>query len=531
MRWWNGIWLNEAFATFMEMKATDAFRPEWQRWTDFGLSRTAAFDVDSLDSTRPIEFEVVSPSDAEAMFDVLTYEKGAAVVRMLEQYLGEELFREGIRQYMQRHAYGNTETSDLWDALEAASGEPVRRAMESWIFQGGYPVVAITTLSDGAMTVEQARFSYTGESDQRWSIPLRLRVPTAEGAHESRTMLEARSTTIALPAGTKVHGDEIPNLNVDSSGFYRVQLPAAILDDVVARGPVGLSPIERYSLIDDAWALTVAGRFEAARFLELLEGFRDDDDLSVWQRIIGALDVLWRVVAPADRTAFAQRVDALVRPALTARESRTVDDDRVRQLRATLFGALGRLADDADTLARAREITRTGVADPALVAASIGVVGLHATADEYADFLERMQRAGSPQEEERFRSALADVADPSCFASTLAMCADGRIRTQDAPYLLARAMQNRFRGYEAWQFVADNWDTVLTRFPSNSVARMLSGIVSLAEPEQADAIEAFLDAHPTEQGQLLIRQHRERMRVQAALRVLERPRLAAQLSR
>jgi hypothetical protein len=111
------------------------------------------------------------------------------------------------------------------------------------------------------------------------------------------------------------------------------------------------------------------------------------------------------------------------------------------------------------------------------------------------------------------------------------MCADGRIRTQDAPYLLARAMQNRFRGYDAWQFVADNWDTVLTRFPSNSIARMLSGIVSLAEPEQADAIDAFLDAHPTEQGQLLIRQHRERMRVQAALRVRERPRLATQLSR
>jgi puromycin-sensitive aminopeptidase len=97
MSWWNGIWLNEAFATFAEMKATDAFRPQWDRWTSFGLSRTAAFDVDSLESTRPIEFEVVSPADAEGMFDILTYEKGAAVVRMLEQYLGEDRFRDGIR--------------------------------------------------------------------------------------------------------------------------------------------------------------------------------------------------------------------------------------------------------------------------------------------------------------------------------------------------------------------------------------------------------------------------------------------------
>ena len=182
MRWWNGIWLNEAFATFMEMKATDAYRPDWQRWTDFGLSRTAAFDIDSLESTRPIEFEVLSPTDAEAMFDVLTYEKGAAVVRMLEQYLGESRFREGIRQYIDNHAYGNTETSDLWDALETASGEPVRRTMESWIFQGGYPVVAITDLGGGAITVEQERFAYGGpHGDARWSIPLRLRVSTPDG--------------------------------------------------------------------------------------------------------------------------------------------------------------------------------------------------------------------------------------------------------------------------------------------------------------------------------------------------------------
>jgi puromycin-sensitive aminopeptidase len=525
MQWWNGIWLNEAFATFMEMKATDAFRPDWQRWTDFGLSRTAAFDVDSLESTRPIEFEVVSPSDAEGMFDVLTYEKGAAVVRMLEQYLGEDRFREGIRHYMRRHAYGNTETSDLWDALESSSGEPVRRAMESWIFQGGYPVVAVTAMNNDAVTVEQSRFSYAGEHDQRWSIPLRLRVPTTTGPRESRVLLEARSATITLPEGARFDGDSIPSLNADSSGFYRAQLPMAVLDDVIARGPTGLSPIERYSLIDDAWALTVAGRLEATRMLDVLDGFREDDDLSVWQRVISALDILWRVAAIGDRPALQQRVDSLVRPAFDARNNGSLTDDRARQLRATLFGALGRLADDAATLARAREIIRTGDADPALFAASIGVVAQHASRDEYADFVDRMQRATSPQEEERFRSALADVADPSSFADTLAMCADGRIRIQDAPYLLARAMQNRFRGFDAWLFVADNWDLVVTRFPSNSIARMLAGIVWLAEPDQVAAIESFLDAHPTEQGQLLIRQHRERMRVQAALRMRERPRL------
>ena len=122
MRWWNGIWLNEAFATFMEIAACDAFRPDWDRWTTFGLERSAAFEVDSLESTRSIEFEVRSPADADGMFDVLTYQKGGAVLRMLEQYLGEEQFRQGVSHYLRQHAYGNTETSDLWDAIEETSG-------------------------------------------------------------------------------------------------------------------------------------------------------------------------------------------------------------------------------------------------------------------------------------------------------------------------------------------------------------------------------------------------------------------------
>ncbi len=143
MRWWNGIWLNEAFATFMEMLAVDAWKPEWKRWESFAVSRAAAMAVDGLQSTRPIEFTVRSPEDARAMFDILTYEKGAAVLRMLEQYLGAETFRKGIALYLKKHQYANTETGDLWDALAEPSREPVRNIMDSWIFQPGFPVVEV----------------------------------------------------------------------------------------------------------------------------------------------------------------------------------------------------------------------------------------------------------------------------------------------------------------------------------------------------------------------------------------------------
>ncbi len=151
MRWWNGIWLNEAFATFMEIAACDAFRKDWQRWTTFGLERSLAFETDSLESTRPVEYEVRSPADCEGMFDVITYQKGGALLRMLEQYLGDERFRQGVSHYLTRHQYGNTETNDLWDAIEATSHRsaespeeavPVRQMMDSWIWQPGYPLVS-----------------------------------------------------------------------------------------------------------------------------------------------------------------------------------------------------------------------------------------------------------------------------------------------------------------------------------------------------------------------------------------------------
>src|SRR6202044_1897408 len=133
MRWWEGIWLNEAFASFMELLSTDAFEPRWQVWTNFGVDRAAALATDSLHATRAIEYPVGRPEEAEDMFDVITYDKGCSVLRMIERYLGDETFRYGLRLYLDRHQYGNTDTIDLWGALEDASGQPVRATMSTWV--------------------------------------------------------------------------------------------------------------------------------------------------------------------------------------------------------------------------------------------------------------------------------------------------------------------------------------------------------------------------------------------------------------
>ena len=177
MKWWNGIWLNEAFASFLEMKATDAMRPDWKRWLAFAaVERPWAFEVDALVSTRPVEFSVDSPDEANEMFDALTYGKGSAVLRMIEQFLGEEVFRLGVGSYLRIHSYSNTEAEDLWEALDQASGIPVGEIMDTWILQGGYPQVDVD-LESGGIRLRQHRFlAEPDDTDQTlWQLPIQVR--------------------------------------------------------------------------------------------------------------------------------------------------------------------------------------------------------------------------------------------------------------------------------------------------------------------------------------------------------------------
>ena len=206
MKWWNGIWLNEAFATFMEVLAVDAYEPEWQRWVSFGVEREAAMAVDGLHSTRPVEFPVGRPEEAEGMFDVLTYQKGGSVLRMLEQFIGPDVFREGIHDYLVTHAYSNTETADLWNALERSSGRPVATIMDTWINQGGYPLM---TVGEGGAVAQQP-FSYSGSPGgaigSRWQIPIMYRSLGSDDSWAESGLLTAPSGTVDDVGDTELRG-------------------------------------------------------------------------------------------------------------------------------------------------------------------------------------------------------------------------------------------------------------------------------------------------------------------------------------
>ncbi len=348
MGWWNGIWLNEAFATFMEIMACDAYRPDWQRWVSFGLERTAAFETDSLASTRTVEFEVRSPQDCEGMFDVLTYQKGGALLRMLQQYLGEERFRTGVSHYLAKHAYGNTETGDLWDALEESTGDPARRMMDSWIWQAGYPLIT-ATISGSELILRQQRFGFTEEvtdDPTRWVVPVHVRQSSAGAQQERKVLLEDDEVRLDLLGDAPV-----VVVNAGGHGFFRVAYDEVLRSRLSGPALAELSTVERYNLVDDAWASVVAGQLAAAEFVEFAAGFGAETDLAVWQALGNALRACARLVDGDALEAFRAQVRRLAGPALdrlgwTPAEG---EAELTGKLRGLLIGLVAVLGADQQT--------------------------------------------------------------------------------------------------------------------------------------------------------------------------------------
>jgi puromycin-sensitive aminopeptidase len=545
MRWWNGIWLNEAFATFMEIAACSAYRPDWHRWTSFGVERTVAFETDSLMSTRSVEYEVRSPAECEGMFDVLTYQKGGALLRMLEQYLGAERFREGVSHYLRTHSYGNTETNDLWDAIEETSGRPVRKMMDTWIWQPGYPIVDASLLdgADGpALRLTQRRFVFAGADDGRdpadgdavaavsWVVPVHVR----NGGRTSIHVLDSDGAAVVValddPGGAVI-------VNAGGHGFFRVSyddtLRARLDGDVLA----SMSTIERYNLVDDAWSATLAGWLPATDLLELLESFGGERDHAVWQAVVTALRGLGRLLDGEAFDAFRARVRALVSPALLdLGDPSPTEDDLTGKLRGLLISTLGVLGDDPDTCRRCREVFDAAADDPSgidpeVLAAATSVVAASGDAETYERMLAGYTGGATPQDKLRHLYALAEFDDADLVQRTCEYAMSDAVKTQNAPFLLRMAIANRRFGPQAWAFVRRHWAEANERFPSNTIVRMVDSVKLLNTPELVADVQGFLSEHPIEQARKTQEQILERQRVNAALRARDEAPLSASLTR
>ncbi len=569
MGWWNGIWLNEAFATFMEVAAVDAFRPDWQRWVSFGTEREAALAVDGLHATRPVEYPVGRPEEAQGMFDVLTYQKGGSVLRMLERFIGADVFRNGIRRYLRTHAHGNTETADLWRALEDASGQPVGSIMDTWILQGGYPLVVV----DGA-AVRQEPFSYRTEAGgaigDAWRVPLLVRTLDDGSGHAGSgrstgagTGSEPAGATSVLldPAGAPVleaptggaaadhgvsvmpSGGTLPSgtgagtlvVNAGGHGFYRVAYPLGHLDGLATRF-ASLLPLERYCLVSDAWAAALAGRSSLDGFARVTRAVVEtgEGDPSVWSVVLGALGLFDRVVPDDQRPALADVVRAVAGP-MAARlgwEPGPDDTERTPALRASILRMLGTIGADPNVRAEAaRRFAATvsvgaggeggpaaGGLDPDIASAVLDVVATTGGATEFDTYLDRYRSPATPQEENRYLYGLASFDQPE-LAERAFDLAVTEVRTQNAPFVIQLLLANRANGPATWSRVTASWADLVDRFPANILPRMLDGVRGLVDPDGlAGEVTAFVQAHPLPGGGKTVDQILERLAVNVAFK-------------
>jgi puromycin-sensitive aminopeptidase len=527
MRWWEGIWLNEAFATFMELLVTDSFEPRWQIWTNFGVDRAAALSTDSLRSSRAIEYPVGRPEEAEDMFDVITYDKGGSVLRMIERHLGDATFRRGLNLYLEKHQYSNTITTDLWDALEVASGQPVRATMGSWVNQPGHPVVSVKLADEGTeLELSQRRFLLDGGSDDDslWVVPVSLRYQTSDGAtFREQLLLQGASTTVSLK--------DRPNwvlVNEGAWGVYRVRY-----DDELRMGLLGaldqLDDRERLSLAVDTWSAAVAGVAPLENALQLWSALRGEQDPDVWWAISGALGLLDLVATDQELPllqGLTQRLAGGIfeqvgwAPADGAEET-----PRQVRLRARLVTLLGTVGADERVRAEARRLLADAEAGraplpPDLATAVAHIVGAAGGNEEWELLHSRYKKASTPQDEVRYLHALSEFPTAELLQRSIDLAFSDEVRSQDAPFLLAGIFARREGCVVAWEAIEQHWDEMLKIWPPNTIHRMLDSLPSLVAGGDDTISQAlgFLDRHPLARGERKVAQARERLGVNVAFR-------------
>ncbi len=525
LRWWEGAWLNEAFATFMEEKAVDVRRPEWNRFLSFQLGNKAwAHGTDHLASTRTIESPVQSPTEVDEMFDAITYGKGSAVLRQIEQFIGEEVFRKGVGDYLRKHSYGNTDTSDLWEGLDGASEWPVGEIMNTWVYQKGLPQIDVET-TEGGYRISQRRFLLIpDETDTTlWQVPLMVKGSANGEAFEQRILLKTADQDVEVDGAL-----DYVFVNAGAHGFYRVrysdQLASRILKNIGA-----LEAIERFTLVNDAKALMESGQVPSNAYLDLVSGFEDETEYAVWAEIIGGLAHLeHHTMSDEAAPAFRRFASSLFSPALEQLgwEAREGDSDLIRKLRGSLIGALGVLADDATAIERSRSLVRDLIAaktvDQEIAVSALGVVADHADRSDFDILWQAYEAATISADEVRYLRAIARANFAEAGQLIVERIIEGRIRTQNINLMII-LMLTTDHGDEAWTALRTHWSEVMAVIPPFTRRWSISGLPSLSRPETATDVKAFFAETGFPEAEMLLDQKLELLTANVRLRERETP--------
>ena len=375
MEWWDDLWLNESFASWMGTKAVDWLFPEWEMWTQFvNMDTNRALSLDGLKNSHPIEQEVKNPAEVSQLFDAISYSKGGSVIRMLENFLGPEVFQGGLYRYLKGHEYGNARTQDLWEALEEESGLPVTNIMDSWVKQTGYPVLQVQAArseDEVQVSLSQERFVYDrllGEEEPNpevWRVPVTVSAP---GASSASMVMEAKEAAVSLPAASPQ--SDWYKVNADQTGFYRVNYTNEDWQRLApAIRSLELPATDRLGIQNDAYALSRAGLLPITQFLELAGSYSGETDASVWSDLASNLRDIEQLIADEPvRPAYQRFGRELFAPAARrAGWTPRPDDGHLDSLlRSTVLGQSGTY-NDPETLAQATDLFQRYLSDPDVV--------------------------------------------------------------------------------------------------------------------------------------------------------------------
>ena len=532
MQWWDDLWLNESFASWMGTKAVDWLFPEWQMWTQFvNMDTNRALSLDGLKNSHPIEQEVKNPAEVNQLFDAISYSKGASVIRMLEQFLGPESFQRGLQGYLAAHQYRNARTEDLWSALESASGEPVTSIMDSWTKQMGYPVLQVETTGVprvGELVISQQRFVYdrllddSGTDPQVWRVPVRV---THGGGEPTALLMDGRQVRLPLKISDEAEGPAASwfKVNTHQTGFFRVNYQPEDWDNLVpAIESLELPASDRLGIQNDAYSLSRAGMLPVTRFLALARAYGNETDASVWGDLSSNLrDVDVLLADETTREVYQSFAQSIFRPAVKRAgwEAKPGEGHLDALLRSTVLSQAGSYGD-IEVLDHARERFVRYIEDPAAVPPDLrgvvlsltGQTGDRATYDQ----LWKMEKETSLQEEKiRLLISLTRFPDLELLRETLERSLSPDVRIQDTISVVSGVASNP-RGRDlAWAFVKDNWTEFDRRYGSGGfgLMRLVSICGNFTSQRWLNDVETFFVENPTPAAERTIRQTLERIRL------------------
>jgi len=522
--WWDNLWLNEGFATWMETKEAAKEHPKWRFEQDAALEKERTMDADAGRTTRPIRAQAETPDEINEMFDDIAYGKAGAVIGMVENWVGEETFRKGVQAYLAEHAYANATAEDFWNAQARVSGQPVDQVMRSFVEQPGVPVVRFASAMGEEIPLTQGRFFLAAlttrpAASEAWTIPVCLK----DGGCK---LLRPEETVLAESPGARFF-----YANAGDKGYYRTNYASGQLAAIVANAEIGLTVEERIGLLGDRWALMRAGEGTVGEFLDLALAVKADPNAAVLESALGKVGtIIERIATDDDR----KRLDGLVQRefggvyAGLGGTKRHEADDRA-ELRETLFEARGQAGDPA-VLAEAASQTKalfagqTATAD-AVVDAAVALVAAKGDAAMYEKMMGLAQTATDPNLKEDALHTLTRFQSPELVKRTLEYAVSDAVRSQDSWTLLVRLLGRRETQDQAWAFVQQHWPEIERKSTVSSGARIVAAAGSFCTVERRDEVIGFFQAHPVESSERTLAKSIDNINDCVALRTAQEPKL------